>query len=167
MAWEDREISSWQDLTEVAESLGKPFPWPSAYLFRGQADQGWGLVPSLTRLGMSLDLGSEKLVGIEAELMRDFRAAAHGLPEASIVTKITDVERWWGVMQHHGAPTRLLDWTRSLYVAAYFAIVDEIDKPGAVWFFGDLDFVQGNWLTWGKASAYENNIEKRAWFKSG
>ena len=42
------------------------------------------------------------------------------------------VIEWISLMQHHGAPTRLLDFTYSIYVAAYFAL-ESADSDCAVW----------------------------------
>ena len=43
--------------------------------------------------------------------------------------------RLWGVMRHHGAPTRVLDWSYSPYVALYFAIRERFGANGEIWWF--------------------------------
>ena len=37
------------------------------------------------------------------------------------------------MMQHYGAPTRLLDWTENILVAAYFAVQENEEDPGEIW----------------------------------
>jgi hypothetical protein len=46
-------------------------------------------------------------------------------------------------MQHHWAPTRLLDWSYSPYVAAYFAVNQEPDADGALWMVHGASLLQG------------------------
>jgi hypothetical protein len=67
---------------------------------------------------------------VEQELVREFKRAHHNYsthtphPDAMV--------EWLSLMQHHGAPTRFLDFTYSVHVAAYFAI-EAAEGDSAVW----------------------------------
>ena len=56
----------------------------------------------------------------EERILRIFKRKAHHFLSAGPLPD--DDFEWLALMQHHGAPTRLLDFTWSPYVAAFFAL---------------------------------------------
>jgi len=119
----------------------------SDLVFRGQG-RDFPLIPSLFRKPFPFPKGTWK--DYEAELMRLFQRDALPLLK-SIPQTATD---WIVLAQHHGLPTRLLDWTSSSLVALYFAVEDlDQENDGVVWTYAP-DFT--------KYEAKENWKELRA-----
>ncbi len=106
------------------------------YWFRGQSNHEWDLEPSFLRITGRFGLKPKEAIDLERAGQREFRSKAHLYVNGNLLDKVKTNPCWWAVMQHHGAPSRLLDWSTSPYVAAYFAAQqDGSGKDGAVWCF--------------------------------
>lgn len=105
-----------------------------SFFFRGQARADWPLVPSFLRIAEASGLTAGQSLRLEGAASEEFETGAHlHLPPATLPQDLRDRVTLWALMQHYGAPTRLLDWTESLYVATYFAVEKDSSHDGAIW----------------------------------
>ena len=133
------KIESWDQFIEISKHFKG-----AEKIYRGQSDSSWHLTPSLTRLLNKYEVSRNKAIQIELELLKDFQnnnsnqKISKFNPDNHIL--------WWSVMQHFGAPTRLLDWTTDINIALYFAVCNNFDKDGALFLFDDghLNFIRHN-----------------------
>jgi FRG domain len=119
-------VTSWAELHERLyegswqEPLGR---FRSSYAFRGMACAAHDLKTALMRLGGGYEQH-------EGHLLRNFRkyALRDAVGEDS-------VWNWLALAQHHGLPTRLLDWTFSPLVALHIATAHpkSFDLDGVIW----------------------------------
>ena len=95
----------------------------SNFVYRGVASKAWRLETSLKRLG-------PHCAEVERPLLRSF--AKYAQPG-----EVPSDKLWFrlATAQHHGLPTRLLDWSVSPKVAVHFATAEEehYDEDGAIW----------------------------------
>ena len=119
--------------------------------FRGQADAQWPLQSKFDRVidklaqkfNWSVQDRKLKAQKIERELLDEFRNACHRISGAPELPKGKEShDEFMAYAQHFGVPTRLLDWTRSPYIAAFFAFdghdtvsVFPGDHKVAIWAF--------------------------------
>jgi hypothetical protein len=87
-------------------------------IFRGQARAEWHLISTFDRNYGSKRAGSRD--SLSKQLIEDFYEECARYSDWRYAK---DDPRVLAMAQHHGLPTRLLDWTFSPYVAAYFAFV--------------------------------------------
>ena len=88
------------------------------FLFRGQGLADWPLRTGFDRWYNDTGRTGSRLQAAR-DLLHHFRKAAEGLDIDDALWG--DESRAAALAQHHGLPTRLLDWSESPYVAAFFA----------------------------------------------
>ena len=92
------------------------------WVFRGQEDANWSLDSSLSRYLAQYIPDAREWPIREERALRIFRRKAHNFLDDPTV--LDDDLRCLALMQHHGARTRMLDFTKSPFVAAFFALCD-------------------------------------------
>jgi hypothetical protein len=116
-------VESWRELDQAISDAGwarHPGQPRATLVFRGLARAAYSNVSGLARL-------SGDYPALERHLIRNFRKYAH---KAAPGPTTWD---WLALGQHHGLPTRLLDWTFSPLIALHFATASWPDDDAVLW----------------------------------
>jgi FRG domain len=116
----DVRIKSVSQFTEIVcqyrdqwiEGAAYSDPW-----FRGHQCASWLLEPNIFRY---------ELLNEEDDIREEFERRA---PQYMTEPPPANMWGWYFLMQHYGAPTRLLDWTDSALVALFFALNSPVKAP--------------------------------------
>src|SRR5262245_2749413 len=117
------------------ETRLKLLEFPVSWVFRGQSDERYSLKTSIERLPSiktgNSEVGENARPLLEYTILKRFQRQARNF-SLGYIPDDKDMLGWLSLLQHHGAPTRLLDWTRSPFVACFFAL-DGARSDAAVW----------------------------------
>jgi hypothetical protein len=128
-------------IAEFLSAISAKYVGNDSVLFRGQRRESWRLTPRIGRIDLRLKYLSS-LLNAEQKLLADFERLA--VPH---VRSKQQQDKWslLALAQHHGLPTRLLDWSSNPLVALWFAVERPADteESAAVWAYDapESDFV--------------------------
>jgi hypothetical protein len=109
-----------RDVDDFYQYLKKSEYYRNSLTFRGQMDSNWPLASDIERK-MKPYLNERHIIGnYEEKKILEIQRRAHTLIKNGIPDS-DDYLEWLALLQHHGAKTRLVDFSRSIFVACYFA----------------------------------------------
>ncbi len=126
------KVNTWKQILNLyAQKYGKQKRGKTRWIFRGErvSDKLQTVLEKKFKLnGIKTKVIKYKY---EIDIVREFQRKASLYLQHE--PDKDDILEWLALMQHHGASTRLLDWTYSFFNAVYFALAE--NKKGLVWSF--------------------------------
>jgi hypothetical protein len=116
----DEKITTWSELANLVEK------YPTAWIFRGVCDAKYKLQPAIGRPGALRDIKTGDDLpfseAAERDMLARFTREAHSHLSIPLNASLSHDWDLRAVAQHHGLSTRLLDWSESPLIAAFFAV---------------------------------------------
>jgi len=113
------EVKSWQEIWNLATYFADDM----GFIFRGQRSSNWTLETSLDRHLRRIEPEGIDLDSTYNFVLQNFALSLRGRSDVN-KDHIGNIDELWALGQHYGLATPLLDWSRSLFVALYFAFED-------------------------------------------
>ena len=144
----ETRLENWDDIFKLYNRF------LMAFVFRGHGSAKWTMTSSLERMVKRFHPNSlvNSANGYEKDILKEFKWK-YPIYEKNYVPADIEVIEWLSIMQHYGAPTRMVDFSYSLYVALFMAMDSLLEnEDSAVWcvnhlvcrnlFFKDNDDLQ-------------------------
>ncbi|WP_232615155.1 FRG domain-containing protein [Photobacterium carnosum] len=116
-------VKSWEDCLNLFRTI-------DGWVFRGQSNSDWALKTTLERGAEIHSTNFRDTPVVEANIIEKFQRRANHYSDNT--PEKEDILEWLSLIQHHGGPTRLLDFSYSYYISLFFSI-DQAFQESAVY----------------------------------
>lgn|SRR5574341_47576 len=116
------------ELIQIAEKLPSD-DWVGGWFYRGQSNKEWDLIPKAFRPPYSGDSFDFKF--------KMWLKNSHNYPEMDYSSEIEAM----AIAQHHGFPTKLLDWTSNILIAAFFACCENFEQDAKIFAYFPTQYI--------------------------